>query len=227
MEFGPRALGARSILGDARSPTMQTTLNLKVKYRESSGRSRRRCCAKTSRLVRARRRQPYMLLVADVQAKHRRAMTPTSSSSSASTSSTCRAPRFRRSPTSTIPRAFRPCTARPTRASMRLIALSRHITGCPVLVNTSFNVRGEPIVCTPEDASAASWARRSSCWWSAIASCKRKIRMSHSSVITGTYSILTRPGMPPACGSWGFACPKAPKLGRPAALPDHVQGAGA
>ncbi len=98
MEFGPRALGARSILGDARSPAMQRILNLKVKYRESfrpfAPAVLREDVAEWFELDED---SPYMLLVADVvERSRRRAMTATRSSSSASTSSTCSAPKFRR-----------------------------------------------------------------------------------------------------------------------------------
>ena len=71
---------------------------------------------------------------------------------SASKNSTCRVRKFRRLRMSTIPRVCRPFTRKPTRASMLCYPLSSEKTGCPVLVNTSFNVRGEPIVRTPEDA---------------------------------------------------------------------------
>ncbi len=121
MEFGPRALGARSILGDARSPSMQSVLNLKVKYRESF-----RPFAPS--VLRERvsdyfdldTDSPYMLLVADV-AEHRRLAHDRSRSknSSESRSSTSRAPIFRLSPTSIIPRAFKPFIATPIPAITR------------------------------------------------------------------------------------------------------------
>ena len=154
MEFGPRALGARSILGDPRSPTMQKMLNLKVKYRESfrpfAPSVLREDVADWFELDAD---SPYMLLVAPVKESHRRAMSDgRAARCSASTSSTCRAPTFRPSPMSTIRRASRPCTPDTNPRFHALIARFKALTGCPVLVNTSFNVRGEPIVCTPEDA---------------------------------------------------------------------------
>ena len=155
MEFGPRALGARSILGDPRSPTMQKTLNLKVKYRESF--------RPFAPAVLREDVADWFELDADSplhaagragQAKrHRRSMTrERAARCSASTSSTCRAPTFRRSPMSTIRRASRPCIGETNPRFHALISRFKAMTGCPVLVNTSFNVRGEPIVCTPEDA---------------------------------------------------------------------------
>jgi carbamoyltransferase len=130
MEFGPRALGARSILADPRSPAMQSTLNLKVKRRESF---RPFAPAITAEAASAwfdlQVESPYMLLVADVVRREIPAVTHVDNSARVQTVSQDQNPRFH-----ALLRAFE---AR---------------TGCPVLVNTSFNVRGEPIVCTPEDA---------------------------------------------------------------------------
>ena len=160
MEFGPRALGARSILGDPRSPAMQATMNLKIKFRESF-----RPFAPAVLRERASEwfdlepdhESPYMLLVAPVL-EHRRvpvdadalrvmehdpdlrrrvnvvrseipAVTHVDYSARLQTVDERRNPRF-----------------------YRLLEAFDRLTGCPVLVNTSFNVRGEPIVCTPEDA---------------------------------------------------------------------------
>ena len=160
MEFGPRALGARSILGDPRSPAMQATMNLKIKFRESF-----RPFAPIVLRERAaewfdldpRHESPYMLLVAPVL-EHRRvpvdaealrvmehdpdlrrrvnvvrseipAVTHVDYSARLQTVDEVRNPRL-----------------------YRLLEAFDRLTGCPVLVNTSFNVRGEPIVCTPEDA---------------------------------------------------------------------------
>ena len=154
MEFGPRALGGRSILGDARSPKMQSVMNLKIKFRESF-----RPFAPTvlrehvAEWFELDGDSPYMLLVADVlraPAHSGSAARPTRCG--ASSSSTCRARRFRRSPTSTTRRAFRRSGRKRT---VSTTTSWRRFTGspaCPVIVNTSFNVRGEPIVCTPEDA---------------------------------------------------------------------------
>jgi carbamoyltransferase len=153
MEFGPRALGARSILGDARSPSMQKTLNLKVKYRESF-----RPFAPS--VLRERvadyfdldTDSPYMLLVAPVSERWRIAMTPEQQRLFGIEKLNV--------PRSTIPAithvdySARIQTVHPD-TNPRYHGLLRRfeaLTGCPVLVNTSFNVRGEPIVCTPSDA---------------------------------------------------------------------------
>jgi carbamoyltransferase len=152
MEFGPRALGGRSILGDPRSPEMQRTLNLRVKYRESSGPSPRRCCAKTSPdWFELDADSPYMLLVADVVTGVRRAMTAEEEALFGIDKLNVPRSSSRRSRTSTTPRAYRRCTPTPIRVSRGDLRFKAR-TGCPVLVNTSFNVRGEPLVCTPEDA---------------------------------------------------------------------------
>jgi carbamoyltransferase len=153
MEYGPRALGARSILGDARSPSMQSVLNLKVKYRESF-----RPFAPS--VLRERvsdyfdldTDSPYMLLVADVAEHRRRAMSEEEQ-------------RLFGIAKLNVPRSDIPavthvdysariqtvhCDTNPRYHA--LISAFEQRTGCPVIVNTSFNVRGEPIVCTPEDA---------------------------------------------------------------------------
>jgi carbamoyltransferase len=151
MEFGPRALGQRSIIGDARSREMQTKMNLKIKFRESF-----RPFAPSVLLERAPEffeldtESPYMLLVAQVHpdrllpADHAGlfgleklkvirseipAVTHVDNSARIQTVSREDSPRYH-----------------------RLIERFHEKTGCPVIVNTSFNVRGEPIVCTPEDA---------------------------------------------------------------------------
>jgi carbamoyltransferase len=153
MEFGPRALGARSILGDPRSPSMQKTLNLRVKYRESF-----RPFAPS--VLREDMAQwfdmdvdsPYMLLVAAV-AKQRQLATSTAEQSLFGIDKL-------NVPRSTIPavthvdysarvQSVHPDTNPRYHA---LISRFKELTGCPVLINTSFNVRGEPIVNTPEDA---------------------------------------------------------------------------
>jgi carbamoyltransferase len=153
MEFGPRALGARSIVGDARSPSLQSTMNLKTKFRESF--------RPFAPVVLKERLSdyfdmapdadsPYMLLVAPVKENHRRsvngnqvqgldrvnlvrsdipAVTHVDYSARVQTVDRERHGRFR-----------------------TLLERFERQTGCPVMINTSFNVRGEPIVCTPEDA---------------------------------------------------------------------------
>ena len=153
MEFGPRALGARSILGDARSPSMQKTLNLKVKYRESFRPFAPSVLREdVSDWFELNDDSPYMLLVADVREQHRRVMTDSEQQLfGIDKLNVVR---------STIPAVTHvdysariQTVHRETNALYhRLIAAFKARTGCPVIVNTSFNVRGEPIVCTPEDA---------------------------------------------------------------------------
>ncbi|MFO1377649.1 MAG: carbamoyltransferase [Steroidobacteraceae bacterium] len=153
MEFGPRALGGRSILGDARSPTMQKLLNLKVKFRESfrpfAPSVLREHVADWFELDGD---SPYMLLVADVKPEHRIAMTPeqqalfgidklnVARSTIPAVTHVDHSARIQTVHEDTNPRYH------------ALIKAFRDLTGCPVVVNTSFNVRGEPIVCTPDDS---------------------------------------------------------------------------
>jgi carbamoyltransferase len=153
MEFGPRALGARSILGNARSPAMQKMLNLKVKYRESfrpfAPAVLREHVADWFELDRD---SPYMLLVAAVIPERRRTMTEAERklwgidrlnvvrSDIPAVTHVDYSARVQTVHADTNPRFH------------ELISAFHRRTGCPVLVNTSFNVRGEPIVCTPEDA---------------------------------------------------------------------------
>jgi carbamoyltransferase len=153
MEFGPRALGNRSILGDPRSPTMQKALNLKVKYRESF-----RPFAPS--VLRDRVKDwfeldcdsPYMLLVADVVPARRRKMTAEEQ-------------KLFGIDKLNVPRSDIPAVTHVDYSARiqtvhedtnpryhELLSAFERLTGCPVLVNTSFNVRGEPIVCTPDDA---------------------------------------------------------------------------
>jgi len=153
MEFGPRALGARSILADARSPRMQSLLNLKVKYRESfrpfAPAVLREEVANWFELSED---SPYMLMVSDVVERRRRPMTEDQL-------------RLFGIEKLNVPRSDIPAVThvdysariqtvdRESNARFHaLISAFKERTGCPVLVNTSFNVRGEPIVCTPEDA---------------------------------------------------------------------------
>ena len=155
MEFGPRALGARSILGDARSRSMQSVMNLKIKFRESF----RPFAPIVLREyvdryfeMRPYEDSPYMLLVAPVREEHR---LPSEASNTEAFGierlNQCR---------STIPAvthvdySARVQTVDEQRNPLlhRLMTRFHEKTGCPVLINTSFNVRSEPIVCTPEDA---------------------------------------------------------------------------
>ncbi len=153
MEFGPRALGARSILGDARSPTMQSVLNLKVKYRESF----RPFAPSVLREDVAHwfdldSDSPYMLLVADVAKQHRREMTPAEHALFGIQK--LNVPRSSIPAVTHVDYSARIQTVhRETNPRYHaLLSAFKERTGCSVLVNTSFNVRGEPIVCTPEDA---------------------------------------------------------------------------
>jgi len=153
MEFGPRALGGRSILGDARSPTMQKLLNLKVKYRESF-----RPFAPSVLREDAGdwfdldTDSPYMQLVADVSAKHRIAMTREQQSLFGI--DRLNVPRSSIPAVTHVDYSARVQTVhRETNPRYHaLLERFKVLTGCPVVVNTSFNVRGEPIACTPEDA---------------------------------------------------------------------------
>jgi carbamoyltransferase len=153
MEFGPRALGGRSILGDARSPTMQKTLNLKVKYRESfrpfAPSVLREDVADWFELDAD---SPYMLLVADVVPRRRREMT--ADEKKLFGIDKLNVPRSDIPAVTHVDYSARIQTVhRETNPRYHaLISAFKKRTGCPVIVNTSFNVRGEPIVCTPEDA---------------------------------------------------------------------------
>lgn len=153
MEFGPRALGGRSILGDPRNPEMQSVMNLKIKYRESFRPFAPAVLAESvSDYFTQERDSPYMLIVADVKHQRRRpisdedqnlfgidqlklvrsdipAVTHVDYSARVQTVHRDTNPRFH-----------------------KLLEVFKDQTGCPTLVNTSFNVRGEPIVCTPTDA---------------------------------------------------------------------------
>ncbi|MBI5386680.1 MAG: carbamoyltransferase [Verrucomicrobia bacterium] len=160
MEFGPRALGARSILGDARSATMQATMNLKIKFRESFrpfAPSVLRERAADFFALGAGDESPYMLLTAPVREKHRLTLSDTERRTMADD------PDLRRRvkvPRSTVPAithvdySARLQTVDEARHGRfcRLLRAFERLTGCPMIVNTSFNVRGEPIVCTPQDA---------------------------------------------------------------------------
>ncbi|TCT06060.1 carbamoyltransferase [Aquabacter spiritensis] len=153
MEFGPRALGGRSILGDPRSPTMQKTLNLKVKYRESF----RPFAPSVLREHVADyfdydADSPYMLMVAPVVEGRRLPMTPEQEALFGIDK--LNVPRSDIPAVTHVDYSARLQTVRAEVAPRyhALISRFRDLTGCPLVVNTSFNVRGEPIVCTPEDA---------------------------------------------------------------------------
>jgi carbamoyltransferase len=153
MEFGPRALGGRSILGDARSPVMQKTLNLKVKYRESFRPFAPAVLREdVAQYFEIDSDSPYMLMVAPVVEPRRRAM-------SAEEQALFGIDKLN-VPRSDIPAVthvdysarIQTVHAETNKAFHDLLQAFKARTGCPVLVNTSFNVRGEPIVCTPQDA---------------------------------------------------------------------------
>ncbi len=153
MEFGPRALGARSIIADARSTTMQKTLNLKVKYRESF-----RPFApsvlfeKISEWFEIDSETPYMLMVADV--KQHRLKKLTLAEKKLFGIEKLNVPRSEIPAVTHVDNSARIQTVhKDTNPKYHaLITKFYELTGCPVLVNTSFNVRGEPIVCTVDDA---------------------------------------------------------------------------
>jgi carbamoyltransferase len=153
MEFGPRALGGRSIIGDPRSSKMQSVMNLKIKYRESFRPFAPSVLAEHCQEYFAMDRpSPYMLLVAPVQPAHRIAMTPAQEllfgidkllvprSTVPSVTHVDYSARIQTVHDSTNPRYA------------KLIRRFGELTGCPMLINTSFNVRGEPIVGSPLDA---------------------------------------------------------------------------
>jgi carbamoyltransferase len=153
MEFGPRALGARSILGDARSPSMQKTLNLRVKYRESFRPFAPSVLSEhVADWFEIHEASPYMLMVADVVKQRRRAMTEAERGLFGIDK--LNAVRSDIPAVTHVDYSARIQTVhRETNPTYHaLIDRFRQLTGCPVVVNTSFNVRGEPIVCTPKDA---------------------------------------------------------------------------
>jgi carbamoyltransferase len=153
MEFGPRALGARSILGDPRSPAMQSALNLKVKYRESFRPFAPSVLAEeAAEWFDLDAESPYMLIIAGVLDRHRRAMTEAERALFGIEK--LNVPRSSIPAVTHVDYSARIQTVhRETNPRYHaLLAAFRRRTGCPILVNTSFNVRGEPIVCTPEDA---------------------------------------------------------------------------
>ena len=153
MEFGPRSLGARSILGDARSPQMQSVLNLKVKFRESFRPFAPSVLREdVSEWFDLDTDSPYMLLVADISKKYQRPMTDEQKQLFGIEK--LNVPRSDIPAITHVDYSARIQTVhRETNPRYhKLLSAFKSLTGCPVLVNTSFNVRGEPIVCTPEDA---------------------------------------------------------------------------
>jgi carbamoyltransferase len=153
MEFGPRALGGRSIIGDARSSKMQSVMNLKIKYRESFRPFAPSCLVEdVSEYFELDRESPYMLLVAPVKEERRKPMTAEQQS-------------FFGIEKLNVPRSDVPAIthvdysarvqtvdARTNPRYHKVISEFKKRTGYGIVVNTSFNVRGEPIVCTPQHA---------------------------------------------------------------------------
>jgi len=153
MEFGPRALGGRSIIGDARSAKMQSVMNLKIKYRESfrpfAPSVQREHVAEWFDLDYD---SPYMLLVADVNERHRRQMTEEEKNLWG-----IEKLNVKRSEIPAVTHVDYTARIQTVRRETNplfwdILDAFRRSTGCPLIVNTSFNVRGEPIVCTPEDS---------------------------------------------------------------------------
>jgi carbamoyltransferase len=170
MEFGPRALGCRSIIGDARSPEMQAKMNLKIKFRESF-RPFAPCvlreCVDQYFEMRPQEDSPYMLLVAPVRREWRTSLREQDRRQMADPDLRVRV---------SVPRSTVPAiTHVDYSARVQTVDRERHgrfyrlmkrfyeLTGCPVIVNTSFNIRGEPIVCTPEDAYRCFMATEMDC----------------------------------------------------------------
>ena len=157
MEFGPRALGCRSIIGDPRSPAMQAQMNLRIKFRESF----RPFAPVVLRedvgdYFDHQGESPYMLLVADVKKELQRQL-------SAEEQAAMKDPDLRKRvnvPRSTLPAIthvdmsarIQTIDERRHGRFYRLMKEFKKQTGCGVMINTSFNIRGEPIVCTPDDA---------------------------------------------------------------------------
>jgi carbamoyltransferase len=153
MEFGPRALGGRSIIADPRSPAVQKQLNLKVKYRESFRPFAPSVLREdVSEWFDIDVDSPYMLLVADV-AKSRQ-IEMTAEQHQLFGIDKLNVPRSEIPAVTHVDYSARIQTVHQKTNPLyyALISKFKELTGCPVLVNTSFNVRGEPIVCTPEDA---------------------------------------------------------------------------
>lgn len=153
MEFGPRSLGGRSILGDPRSQRMQSIMNLKIKYRESFRPFAPSVLAESvSDWFEFEGESPYMLMVADVNEDRRIAMT--AEQKALFGIEKLNVPRSEIPAVTHVNYSARVQTVHKETNSRYHALLQAFLdkTGCPVLVNTSFNVRGEPIVCTPEDS---------------------------------------------------------------------------
>jgi len=153
MEFGPRALGHRSIIGDARSPKMQSIMNLKIKYRESFRPFAPSVLReRVSEYFDLEEESPYMLLVADVRPELRR--DPGTARQTGDLRQWVNEVRSEIPAITHIDYSARVQTVSSDRSPdyHAILEAFHALTGCGVIINTSFNVRGEPIVCTPEDA---------------------------------------------------------------------------
>jgi carbamoyltransferase len=155
MEFGPRALGSRSIIGDARSEEMQSRMNLKIKFRESFrpfAPSILRQDASEYFDLAAGQESPYMLLVAPVQESKR--IKPNGQEKNLSGIELLKVKRSEVPGITHVDYSARVQTVDEKRHGRyyRLLERLKAATGCPLVINTSFNIRGEPIVCTPENA---------------------------------------------------------------------------
>jgi carbamoyltransferase len=153
MEFGPRALGSRSIIGDARSPRMQSMMNLKIKFRESFRPFAPSVLEEhTAAYFEIDRPSPYMLLVTSVKPERRRRMTE--SEQRLWGIDKLNVARSEIPAITHVDYSARLQTVHENTNPLyhKMIHAFYELTGCPVVVNTSFNVRGEPIVCSPEDA---------------------------------------------------------------------------
>jgi carbamoyltransferase len=151
MEFGPRALGSRSIIGDARSPQMQSKMNLKIKYRESFRPFAPTVLEeKVSQWFELKHNSPYMLLVAPIRHDKRESSPPPAIKGF----DKLRVKLSQIPAVTHVDYSARIQTVRREENPLYydLIKAFEEKTGCPVIINTSFNVRGEPLVCTPQDA---------------------------------------------------------------------------
>lgn len=155
MEFGPRALGARSILGDPRDPEMQSRMNLKIKFRESFRPFAPAVLAEhADDYFEIAAESPYMLFTASVRGPHRRSPGICPGEDPDDLLAIVRQSRSDVPAITHVDYSARVQTVgRNANPGFRRVLESFHTqTGCPVLINTSFNVRGEPIVCSPQDA---------------------------------------------------------------------------
>ncbi|GJL49646.1 MAG: carbamoyltransferase [Nitrospirales bacterium] len=159
MEYGPRSLGCRSILGDARSPQIQQTMNVKIKFRESFrpfAPAVLREHVHTFFEMDLNEDSPYMLFVAPVRETQRLALTPEDVRNMQDPDLRVRVavPRSRIPAVTHVDYSARVQTVDEDRHGRfyRLLRKFYDVTGCPVIVNTSFNIRGEPLVCNPQDA---------------------------------------------------------------------------